>query len=198
MEIGKYNIQIDLKADRRSKSMPAIHVTEAQSALPYVRKYLRGFGVDVGCGKLKCVPTALGIDFEAGYNRPDLLPKDRDAEVICGWETIFPLMRGESLDYIFSSGLLEDYEDSTTVLNVWCRTLKPGGYLVLYLPIEAIYRVISGAKYNQAHNANWESSQDFMDKLDPDFRDGFDVIELSDLIPESRYMFYVVLQKKVA
>lgn len=172
------------------------HVTESQSALPYIKKFCVGFGVDVGCGKRKIVPMALGIDFEAGYDRPDILPKDRDAEVICGWEKFFPLMRTESLDYIFSSALLEDYANPTAVLRIWCRALKPEGYLILYLPVESMYKAVAGAGYNKHHKADWKSAEDFLDKLEPDFRAQFHVIETSAVIPESKYMFYVVLRKK--
>lgn len=39
-----------------------------------------------------------------------------------------------SLDFVYSSHLLEDYADWTPPLTEWVRVLKPGGYLIILVP----------------------------------------------------------------
>ena len=58
------------------------------------------------------------------------------------------------MDYVFSSHLLEDFEDTESVLREWIRVLKVGGYLILFCPDEQAYREHcrrTGQDYNLAH-----------------------------------------------
>jgi len=43
-------------------------------------------------------------------------------------------------DYVFSSHCLEDFIDKENVLKEWCRTIKPGGKIGLYLPHKNYYK----------------------------------------------------------
>jgi ubiquinone/menaquinone biosynthesis C-methylase UbiE len=87
-----------------------------------VLRYLKGSGLDLGAGMGKITPTALGIDWGSnGIN----------------WEgnaTDLHWFRDNVLDYVFSSHMLEHVDNEDTVLREWIRVIKPGGYLVLYLP----------------------------------------------------------------
>lgn len=58
------------------------------------------------------------------------------------------------LDFVYSSHLLEDFEDTETPLREWLRVLKPGGRLVLFCPDEQVYRAHcdrTGQPYNEHH-----------------------------------------------
>jgi predicted SAM-dependent methyltransferase len=59
-----------------------------------------------------------------------------------------------ALDYVYSSHLLEDFEDTRSVLVEWLRVLKRGGVLVLFCPDEQVYREHcknTGQPYNTQH-----------------------------------------------
>ena len=62
--------------------------------------------------------------------------------------------RDSVLDYVYSSHLLEDFDDTKGVLAEWLRVLKPGGRLVVFCPDEQVYREHckkTGQTYNKEH-----------------------------------------------
>lgn len=92
--------------------------------------YTRGEGLDLGCGEEKAFPHFVGVDNghheRFGYTiKPDVLVKDCSK---------LEKYAAQSWDFVFSSHLLEHIEDHKAALREWWRVLKPGGYLVLYLP----------------------------------------------------------------
>lgn len=87
----------------------------------FFEKYCQGKGIDIGyCGD-PVVADVLGWDFEHG-----------DAQYLNGVED-------ERFDFVYSSHLLEHLPDIETALINWDRVLKPGGYLLLYLPHRDLY-----------------------------------------------------------
>jgi len=48
-------------------------------------------------------------------------------------------LEDESFDYIYSSHTLEHVIDAGESLKNWWRVLKPGGYLLLYIPHRDLY-----------------------------------------------------------
>lgn len=91
--------------------------------------YMRGVVLDLGCGPQKIFPTAIGVD------------DDRDLKIF-GIKAHFdvradverlPFVDGYA-DTVFSSHTLEHIVDYRAALTEWWRVVKPGGYLVLYLP----------------------------------------------------------------
>ena len=100
-----------------------------------IAPFVSGKGVDLGCGhwKLKVPKTGsdfcLGVDGGAGYfgGAPDV---DVISDV-----TKLELFADESFDYVYSSHTLEDMPHPIAVLMEWWRILKPGGNLILYLPL---------------------------------------------------------------
>jgi ubiquinone/menaquinone biosynthesis C-methylase UbiE len=71
--------------------------------------------------------------------------------------------RDNVLDYVFSSHLLEDFEDIETVLREWLRVLKVGGHLILFCPDEKIFRG-QGFGYNP-HHKHQDFSIEFVEKI---------------------------------
>jgi SAM-dependent methyltransferase len=49
------------------------------------------------------------------------------------------IFAGQSMDFVFSSHLLEHIQDTKAALKEWWRVLKVGGRLVLYLPHKDLY-----------------------------------------------------------
>jgi SAM-dependent methyltransferase len=79
-------------------------------------KYFQGAGIDIGYGGDLVVPNCRGWDVEDG-----------DAHELRG-------IADKSLDFAYSSHVLEHLENPVGALRNWWRVLKPGGYLILYLP----------------------------------------------------------------
>jgi len=72
-----------------------------------------------------------------------------------------------SLDFIYSSHLLEDYPDTESALREWLRVLKPGGHLIVFCPDEQVYRKHcqkTGQPYNEAHKHEF-FSLDFVKQI---------------------------------
>jgi ubiquinone/menaquinone biosynthesis C-methylase UbiE len=105
-----------------------------------VLKYLKGKGLDIGCGDDKICPDAVGID-RRKLNGVTML-----------WDDLYNLpFSDESWDYVFSSHCLEDLKDKKRALREWLRVLKTGKYLVLYLPHKDYYPNVGHPLANKAH-----------------------------------------------
>jgi len=62
--------------------------------------------------------------------------------------------KDDVLDFVYSSHLLEDFQNTEDVLKEWLRVLKVMGNLVLFCPDEEIYRAhcrSTGQIYNSQH-----------------------------------------------
>lgn len=89
----------------------------AQFAFPFAEKICKGFGYDIGCGKVEwALPGAVPIDLSINdeFHANNLPPR--------------------SADYIFSSHCLEHVDDWVRTLEYWIFKLKERGCLFLYLP----------------------------------------------------------------
>lgn len=86
-----------------------------------ISRYLNGRILDVGCGDARIRDTAVGFDKAQG-----------DGQLLVG-------VPDESYDTVFSSHFLEHIPNPLEgLLNQW-RVLKPGGYLIVYVPDEDLY-----------------------------------------------------------
>lgn len=112
--------------------------------------YIRGKGIDVGCGPHKILPHAIGID---SCKDVELFGVDMKPDLVCE-DACKLAIPDADLDFVFSSHLLEHIEDTQAALTEWWRCLKVGGYLVLYLPHRDFYPNIGtpGANPDHAHD----------------------------------------------
>jgi ADP-heptose:LPS heptosyltransferase/predicted SAM-dependent methyltransferase len=108
--------------------------------------YLRGSGLDIGCGPWKISPHAVGIDGQAFPGVP--AGRGPNLQMNC---TSLPVFADDAFDFVYSSHLLEHIVDTEAVLREWLRVLSPGGYLVLYLPHKEFYPNIGEAGGNPDH-----------------------------------------------
>lgn len=94
--------------------------------LTEVRNWIEGKGVDVGCGSAPVNPrVALPIDRNG--------PPESCAELAADCSTL-DFLEPDSLDFIFSSHVLEDFENIPEVFRAWLTRLKVGGVMILLLP----------------------------------------------------------------
>jgi len=106
-------------------------------------KYCRGQGLDLGCGNSKIRKDAIGIDL---YNpAADMKTDARQLQAY----------KNESFDYIFSSHLLEEFQDPIGVITEWLRVIKQGGYLVLYQVDSELYYPIGHPLCNKSHQRHF-------------------------------------------
>jgi predicted SAM-dependent methyltransferase len=109
--------------------------------------YCQGQGLDIGCGSTKIRQDAIGIDL---YNpNADMMIDARDLSK-------YP---PEHFDYIYSSHLLEEIENTEATLKEWLRILKDGGNMVLYQADKDLYFPIGNPNCNpnHRHHFDWES-----------------------------------------
>jgi len=99
--------------------------------------YCRGAGLDIGHGGDPLLPDVRGWDLEDGdaqYLRP---------------------LAAEQFDFVYSSHTLEHMADPAVALSNWWRVLRPGGYLLLYVPDRELYerRDRLPSRWNADHKA---------------------------------------------
>lgn len=115
--------------------------------------YTRGRGLDIGCGGFKAYEHFIGVDNmhhaqEFGWQyKPDMAIDDAMK---------LDVFASQSMDFVFSSHLLEHMPDPERTLREWWRVIKPGGYLVLYLPDDELYPKMGteGANPDHKHDLN--------------------------------------------
>jgi SAM-dependent methyltransferase len=101
----------------------------------FFKKYCNGLGLDIGYGGDLIVPNAEGWDFEHG-----------DARFLQGVED-------SKYDFVYSSHTLEHVDDAEESLFNWFRVIKPGGYLILYVPHRDLYekKARLPSRFNSTH-----------------------------------------------
>ncbi len=124
-------------------------MSETAKCRERLQGYCTGIGIDLGFGGDPITSQALCFDLPSPYanvgmHRQHFAGDARDLSVFMP----------DAFDFVFSSHLLEDFEDTEMVLREWVRVLKPGGNLIIYCPDEIIYRAHcarTGQTYNEAH-----------------------------------------------
>jgi SAM-dependent methyltransferase len=95
-----------------------------------------GYGVDLGFGGDPIADHAIRVDLPRPYTKTG-----RNQSVQLGGDCAdLKWFRDNSLDFVYSSHLLEDFPDTAAVLREWMRVLKPGGHLVILCPDEQRFR----------------------------------------------------------
>ncbi len=157
---------------------------ESRKCRDRVISYLRGRGLDVGCGNEKVVATAIGVDkggagmgVFADLSRPNALAVFADS----------------SMDYVFSSHCLEDFYDTEGILAEWWRVIKPGGYLVIYCPDKGYYPNIGVPGHNICHKHDfyWEDIWGIIEKYP-----NAEKVSASRHNEEDEYSWQLIVQKK--
>lgn len=159
---------------------------EAAKIAPLVVQYLQGRCLDIGSGQGKVWPQLIGIDLAHDKGKP-ITDMMMDGTNLCTFADA-------SVDGIFSSHFLNclDRAKVPDVLAEWARVLKPGGYLVLYLPNSEVI------PEDEAHpDSKWDVClKDIGDMLiKGNF--GWDVIEEEVRNEDEEASIFLVFRKRV-
>ncbi len=125
------------------------YASETSKCRARLLPFCTGYGADLGFGGDPISPQAIRIDSPRPYADTGAF-----AVQLGGDATKLHWFRDGTLDYIYSSHLLEDFPDTEAVLREWLRVLKPGGSLVIFCPDEQVYREHcrrTGQIYNENH-----------------------------------------------
>jgi len=125
--------------------------SETSKCRESLARFCSGNGLDLGYGGDPILPHAITVDSAKPYKTVGDSPLN-----LAGDARYLKWFNDETLDFVFSSHLLEDFEPYETmhVILEWLRVLKIGGRLVLYLPDEPTYRAHcdrTGQEYNKSH-----------------------------------------------
>lgn len=154
-----------------------------------------GKALEVGCGAgfstkrlKKMLPSK--VELEASEYVEQLLPDARKLNpgMRITAESVYELKRkDESLDLVFLLEVLEHLDYPETALQELSRVVKPGGYLILGVPREPLWRVLNMArlKYlkdfgNTTGHLNHWSKKSLIKHVSENFHD---VIEVRSPLP---------------
>lgn len=116
----------------------------------HVASFLRGRGIDLGCGNEKIAPDALGVD---------LYGEEADIRLDLGAPDSLAMFADGGFDYVYSSHCLEDFKETRVILEQWWRLVRPGGHLILYGPDPDYYPHKDTAGANPSHKVDLHGGQ---------------------------------------
>ena len=145
MKITRYFFKIGKKL-----GLIKTYRSETAKVRPIVLPYCTGYGCDIGFGGDKIKKDAIGIDLPSPYASAGTDSVDIACDVMKE-----PIPIGNDIfDYVYTSHLIEDFEDTLQGLNEFIRILKPGGTLILVFPDQQKYEETckrTGQPLNQYH-----------------------------------------------
>lgn len=124
-------------------------ISETSRSRKTLAPFCEGYGVDLGFGGDPITSHAIRVDLPQPYTAVGRHPVQ-----LGGDATDLVWFRDSVLDFVYSSHLLEDFDDTEGVLREWLRVLRPGGRLVILCPDEQAYRrhcAATGQPYNPHH-----------------------------------------------
>jgi ADP-heptose:LPS heptosyltransferase/predicted SAM-dependent methyltransferase len=152
--------------------------------------YARGLGADIGCGVEKVLPHAIGVD---NLHHSQFFGWDqRQAVQVIAEADSLPDFTDESLNFIFSSHLLEHLVEPEKALAEWWTKLRDGGHLMLYLPHKELYPNIGEEGANPDHKHDFMPS-DVIRMMEKIGRWGLLEAERRD--QDDEYSFWLVFRK---
>lgn len=148
-------------------------------------RYTRGRGLEIGCGMEKAFPHFIGVDNGHHFGRGA-------ADVFANAEDLSMFADG-SMDFVFSSHVLEHMPDMANTLGEWGRVIKPGGYLVLYVPSANLYPRVGepGANPDHKHDIYPGDLERLLEAAD----DGWIVLESEERGDGIEYSLFLVARK---
>lgn len=157
--------------------------------------YCKGVGIDVGFGGCAIVPSAMCLDREELNPSRARNPHASPTHLVGEAENLRWFKDGV-LDYVYSSHCLEDFYDTKAVLAEWLRVIKPGGYLVLFLPDEQVYRSVTPEDIRNKAHQHADFSLEFVKGIlrELGYNDACIIHELWP-VPNNLYSFDLVVQK---
>lgn len=132
-----------------------MYLSETSKFREILRPFCFGNGLDIGSAGDPIVEDAINVDLSDPYAKCGNSPIQ--IKISNNWrldpKVISIFFKPGSFNYIYSSHLLEDFENKTQVLECWTSLLRYTGYLVLLLPDEQRYQKYC-REHNQIRNSN--------------------------------------------
>ena len=165
-------------------------ISETSKCRTSLSQYCAGDGMDIGYGGDPIVPHAICMDLPHGYAH-----YEDHVQHLHGDARDLHWFSANSLDWIYSSHVLEDFEDTNAVLEEWLRVVKSGGNLVLYLPDEQTYRAHcrTQGKPPNIHHIHENFSLNYVKRC---LAHRADINIIHEQFPVGIYSFELVLSKK--
>lgn len=162
--------------------------SESKKIVWEVAPYLRGRGIDLGAGMFKILPQAISVDngnhaIFGHQIKPDVFVETAEDLSIFG---------SGSMDFVYSSHLLEHIENYQAALTEWWRVVKQGGCLALYLPHKLFYPNIGQPGANPTHVHDFMPS-DIITAMES--VGGWDLVENQDRNDDEEYSMLLVFKK---
>ncbi len=162
---------------------------ESKKIVWEVAPFLRGRGLDLGAGVFKVLPHVISVDNGNhalfGHTiKPDVFVESAEK---------LDMFAAQSMDFVFSSHLLEHIKDFKAALKEWWRVVKQDGHLILYLPHKSFYPNIGqpGANPTHVHDFMPEDIVDAMEEV----ASGWDLIERQDRSEDEEYSMLLVFKR---
>lgn len=111
-------------------------MSETSKHRPLTVPYCQGNGIDIGSGGDPVVPNAIQVELSLAHYL-EYRSGEQPAHPIQWHDDNAALdlpFRTGTLDFVYSSHLLEDFLDWWPLLREWTRVLKSGGHLVILIP----------------------------------------------------------------
>lgn len=140
---------IDMRTAIDKANSKVYFQSETAKCRERLSKYCVGNGIDCGYGGDAIINNAITVDLPKPYTNVGDNPEN-----LSGDASDLYWFADNTMDYLYSSHLLEDFIDTEKVLREWLRVIKKGGRIIIYCPDEQVYRKHcrdTGQPYNENH-----------------------------------------------
>ena len=182
----------DTPARKESNIPPHLQprkISETCKVRASLSRFCIGDGLDVGFGGDPIVPNAICMDLPKKYAHYEGHPQH-----LHGSADNLNWFKDNSLDWVYSSHVFEDFENTQQVLFESLRIIRPGGFLILFLPDEQAYRSYcksQGKPPNHNHVHEYFSLSYVKDQL----KKCDNLKYVHEVFPSNIYSFELVIQK---
>jgi ADP-heptose:LPS heptosyltransferase/predicted SAM-dependent methyltransferase len=166
------------------------YMSESKKIVWEVAPYLKGRGLDLGAGSFKILPQAISVD---NGHHSEMFGIAMSPDVHVETAEDLSIFGSNSMDFVYSSHLLEHIENWNVALKEWWRLVKVGGKLVLYLPHADFYPKVGEPGANPDHKWNIYP-EDIVGAMA--FLGGFEMLEWQERNNDNEYSMLLVFEKK--
>jgi SAM-dependent methyltransferase len=126
---------------------------ERRLASGFFDEYVKGRGLDIGCGNDPLTPDC--DTFEKIH--PDNGSPSTSGQHFTGDAHTLPGVPRDAYDWVNASHILEHLEDPVQALRAWFSVVKPGGVLIISVPHRDYYerKRLLPSNWNGDHKSFW-------------------------------------------
>jgi ubiquinone/menaquinone biosynthesis C-methylase UbiE len=146
-------------------------------------------GIDLGYGGDSINDTAITMDQKQMYTN-----FGKKAQNLYGDARNLYWFTEDALDFVYSSHLIEDFEDIKSILYEWIRVIHPNGFLCLLFPDEKRYREMTPQEYWNMSHKHMEMGLSYMINIISQIPN-LSIIESRELFDNNDYSCMIVCRK---